>query len=52
MLSDRFIQPRESLQHTVHKIPVAASALSGALLIAVLLAELNSAALANESKAP
>jgi hypothetical protein len=51
MLSDRFVERKESLQS--YRLPRARgrTALIGALLIAVLLAELNSAALANESKA-
>ena len=48
MLSDRFIEPKESLQPYRSQHPRGRTALIGALLIAVLLAELNSAALANE----
>ena len=51
MLSDRFIEPKESLQPYRSQHPRGRTVLIGALLIAVLLAELNSAALANESKA-
>ena len=51
MLSDRFIEPNESLQSYRSQHARGRTALIGALLIAVLLAELDSAALANESKA-
>ena len=51
MLSDRFIEPKKSLQSYRSQHPRGRTALIGGLLIAVLLAELNSAALANESKA-
>ena len=51
MLSDRFIEPKKSLQSYRSQHARGRTALIGGLLIAVLLAELNSAALANESKA-
>src|SRR5262249_8411465 len=50
MLSDRFVEPKESLQSYRSQHARGRTALVGALLIAVLLAEFNSAALANESK--
>src|SRR5262245_57866344 len=51
MLSDRFIEPKESLRSYRSQHARGRTALIGALLIAILVAELNSAALANESKA-
>src|SRR5262245_27706842 len=51
MLSDRLIEPKASLRSYRSQHTRGRTALVGALVIAVLLAELNSAALANESKA-